>query len=59
MECVTWFFVLWATITLAERYLCNRGWLVAIFVGGVVTLLTPLLGIGLVLWVWHLLRDCV
>lgn len=58
MECVTLFFVLWATITLVERYLCETSWPVAILVGGVVTLLTPVFGIGLVLWVWHLLRGC-
>jgi uncharacterized membrane protein AbrB (regulator of aidB expression) len=50
MECATLFFVLWATITLVERYLCEKSWLSAIFVGGVVTLLTPFLGIGLPHW---------
>lgn len=58
MECVTSFLLMWAVVTLMEHYLCGTNWLVAIFFGGLVTLLTPVFGIGLVLWVWHVLRDC-
>ena len=58
MELVTYAFLLWGFITLAERYLCGKSWLVAIFVATGVILLTPVFGIGLLLWIWHLLRGC-
>ena len=58
MECVTSFLLLWAVVTLTERYLCGTNWFVAIVFGGLVTLLTPVFGMGLVLWTWHVLRDC-
>ena len=56
--CMTSLFVVWATIALVERYLCGRGWLGAMLFAAEVTLLTPVFGIGLVIWVRHLLKEC-